>query len=162
MWIAPKRRKLIAKRLICFEMTSVSSGVRTNSCFEHTHLFSNISKMMHIFRFSEYFHEIELVPEIRIQTAPKEDNCWKSETTDNPFFVLLYEFPAETRLTVYRRFDILTNSSIWQPLPPRTSVMLDVEISILLRLCIWVTSSVLSKVLEPEWSFISPEYQISR
>ena len=102
----PKRKKLISKMLNRFERTQVSSGVRANSCSEHAHLFTNISKMMHIFKFSEHSHEIELIPEIRIQSAPKEDNCWKFQTTDNPFFVLLYEFPAETRLTVYRRLDI--------------------------------------------------------
>ena len=75
---------------------------------------------------------------------------------------LLYEFPAETRLTVYRRLDILTHSSNSRALPPRRSVMLGVNISIQMILCIWVTSSVLFKVFKSYWSLIFTEYQLLR
>ena len=75
---------------------------------------------------------------------------------------LLDEFPAKTRLTVYRRLDILTHSSNSRALPPRRSMMLGVNISIELILWIWVTSSVTFKAFKLYWSFIFPEYQLSR
>ncbi len=67
--------------------------------------------------------------------------------------------PAETWLTVYRRLDLTHSSNSWA-LPPRRSVMLDVNISIWKILCIWVTSSVLFKVFKSYRSLIFHEYQL--
>ena len=58
---------------------------------------------------------------------------------EHKMLVLLYEFPAETRLTVYRRLDILNRSSIGWTWHPRTFINFVIAFVFLTKFYIMVT-----------------------
>ena len=100
----------------------------------YTHLFENVD----ISKF-EIFQRFETIPGNWVKFGFRSS----SSVWSRKFLVawwtscLLYKFPAEARLTVYRRLAIiLTHSSNSRALPPRRSVILDVNILIWMLLCI--------------------------
>jgi hypothetical protein len=67
----------------------------------------NVDILMTISKVSDFSQEMELTREFQIWTASQVGNIWRSHSKS----CLCYEFPAETRLTVYRRLDTVAAGS---------------------------------------------------